>query len=330
MAVTMATSDDVYGRPGPARSLDAVDLAVIDLLLEDARLPLSAIAERLGIAPLTARQRLDRLRSSGAVRIVGLVDPAVLGRPVVAFVVVGVNADPYEVAHALAELEEVQWLAVAADLRTLLLQASLPSHASLLDLLDERIRTLAGVESVTTDLGLRSYATALRFGRDLSADRADEPHVPWLAGQGTRAVDAIDRAMLVALQRDGRLTFAHLGREVGLSVPATRQRYLRLVDDGLLRIQCRPHPASLGLDVGATLRIEVRHSAQALAGRVGALPDAAWVTETTGASNVCAELVCRDLGALAATVAAIESMPEVRRVEVAVHQAVVKSTARWS
>jgi DNA-binding Lrp family transcriptional regulator len=314
----------------PPRRLDPTDLALVDLLLEDARMPLRVVAERLGIAPLTARQRLERLRESGAVRIVGLVDPAVLGRPVVAFLVVHVNGDAYEIAETLRSLEDVQWMAVAADLRTLLLQASLASNVDLLDLIDDQIRAVPGVQAVAADLGLRSYATTFRFGRELPAGTEDAPTAPWLAGHDARSVDPIDVALLTALQLDGRLTFAHLSRQVGLSVPATRQRYLRLVEDGLLRIQCRPDLPSLGLDVAATIRIEVSSGAQALAGRLADLSEAVWVTETTGASNICSEIVCRDLRHLAATVDAIQGMPEVRAVDVTVHRSVVKSTARWS
>lgn len=50
-----------------------------------------------------------------------------------------------------------------------------------------------------------------------------------------KLLDPINRRILEALRRDARLTFAELGREVGLSAPAVVERVRRLEEAGVIR-----------------------------------------------------------------------------------------------
>lgn len=47
-------------------------------------------------------------------------------------------------------------------------------------------------------------------------------------------MDSIDRELLAALQDDARLTYAELGRRVGLSAPAIAERIRRLETSGVI------------------------------------------------------------------------------------------------
>ena len=72
------------GRHG--RQLDAVDRQILRLLQDDGRRPNADLARALGISEPTVRKRLDRLRDSGVLHIIGLLDPAATGFPVDVFV----------------------------------------------------------------------------------------------------------------------------------------------------------------------------------------------------------------------------------------------------
>ncbi|MCE0764934.1 Lrp/AsnC family transcriptional regulator [Pseudonocardia kujensis] len=314
----------------PHTSLDETDRGIIRLLLEDGRMSVRRIADNLSISAPTAHARLDKLRGSGTVRIVGLVDPAVLGRPVVAFLTITVCEDVYEVAKRVTAHQEILWATIIADFQTILAQVSVADNADLLDLVDHQIRAIEGVDSARADIGLRSYSTAFRFGFDVPVTAPSQSHVPWLSGGTSKPLDEVDRTILRELQRDGRTTFAALAELVGLSVPAARQRYLRLVEGGLLRIQCRPSIESLGLHAVATLGVEVTSSSAAVAQELAALPEATWVTEASGKYHIRAELVCADPTALARTLSRVRGLAGVRSVRVFLHQEIVKSAGRWS
>lgn len=71
----------------PPPALDALDLALLDLLQRDASLPLRTLAERVGSSPATCQRRLAQLRASGVLqRQVAIVDRQRVGRPLTVFV----------------------------------------------------------------------------------------------------------------------------------------------------------------------------------------------------------------------------------------------------
>ncbi|SDG47784.1 Lrp/AsnC family transcriptional regulator [Klenkia brasiliensis] len=69
-------------------------------------------------------------------------------------------------------------------------------------------------------------------------------------------LDDTDRRIVAALQRDGRLTTAELGREVSLSASATADRVRRLTDTGVITgYSAVVDPEALGYAVGAFVRL---------------------------------------------------------------------------
>lgn len=81
-------------------------------------------------------------------------------------------------------------------------------------------------------------------------------------------LDRRSRRILKELQADGRLSFAELGRRIGLSTPATAERVRRLEEAGVIEgYEARINPRALGLDVTAFVRVRVT-GAETLARRL--------------------------------------------------------------
>jgi DNA-binding Lrp family transcriptional regulator len=69
--------------------LDEIDRALLEALSADARMPNNRLAERVGVAPSTALQRVRALRAAGVLRgFHAEIDLAALGRPLQAMVAV--------------------------------------------------------------------------------------------------------------------------------------------------------------------------------------------------------------------------------------------------
>jgi DNA-binding Lrp family transcriptional regulator len=82
--------------------LDAVDRALLGLLVEDPEATVKAIARRLGLAESTAAYRIRGLRERGVVRGSRLVlDLAALGRPLEAIVKVRLQSHSQELVSRL-------------------------------------------------------------------------------------------------------------------------------------------------------------------------------------------------------------------------------------
>ena len=70
------------------------------------------------------------------------------------------------------------------------------------------------------------------------------------------SLDETDRRIVAALQRDGRLSTAELGRLVSLSASATADRVRRLTDTGVLTgYTATVDPEALGYPVSAFVRL---------------------------------------------------------------------------
>lgn len=74
---------------------------------------------------------------------------------------------------------------------------------------------------------------------------------------GTNPIlDQISRRLLAELQKDARISFAELGRRVGLSPSATAERVRRLEDDGTIRgYRIDIDPTALGLSIIVYVRM---------------------------------------------------------------------------
>lgn len=281
------TAEDV-GIPWP--NLDHVDLVVIRALQVDGRVPMAGMAKSLGMSVTTIHQRYERLRQRGLVRATALIDPAHVGRDVVAQVEAHVRTDVHAAAERLAALPEVAWLAIGADMRTVYLQVSTGSHADLAVLLDGQIRQAPGIAGIRTSVLLRNWSPVFCFGGFASAGIAGD--TLWRPGtKPLRALDDADLALLRCLEQDARMTITAMSAETGLSVPATRQRLVKLLAEKVVRLRTRPSPQASEVTVGR-LFIDVDADTATVAQSIAALPNISFVSESTGDAALTAELVC--------------------------------------
>jgi Lrp/AsnC family transcriptional regulator for asnA, asnC and gidA len=107
-------------------------------------------------------------------------------------------------------------------------------------------------------------------------------------------LDAVDKAILGELQRDGRMSYAELGPTVGLSAPAARQRVQRLVERQVLRVVGVTDPLALGLPLMAMLAVQADGDVRTVADRLAELRAVVYVVLTSGVYDLLVEVVCRE------------------------------------
>ncbi len=77
-----------------------------------------------------------------------------------------------------------------------------------------------------------------------------------MASDARLDLDGTDRALIAALQRDGRLSIADLGRLVSMSPSATGERLRRLTEAGIITgYVATLSPAALGYSITAFVRL---------------------------------------------------------------------------
>lgn len=113
---------------------------------------------------------------------------------------------------------------------------------------------------------------------------------------GARPVplDDIARKIIELLRRDGRRPYASIGRAVGLSEAAVRQRVQRLLDAGVIQIVAVSDPTRLGLRRQALIGVRAAGDLEEAAARIAELDEVADVVVTAGSFDLFTEVTCRD------------------------------------
>ncbi len=111
-------------------------------------------------------------------------------------------------------------------------------------------------------------------------------------------LDAIDRALIVALQEDGRLTYAELGELIGLSSGGARLRVLRLQERGILQVVGVTDPLKLGYERMAMIGIAVDGDIRAVADEIGAIDGVIYLVIAAGTFDLLVEVIAVDADAL--------------------------------
>jgi Lrp/AsnC family transcriptional regulator, regulator for asnA, asnC and gidA len=147
--------------------LDAVDEAIVAVLQEDGRRSYGEIGDAVGLSEAATRQRVNRLRDSGAMRIVAVTDPVALGRGVVATIGLRVSGDTRVVAAALAAVQTVEYVVVTAGSFDLIVEVVCTDEAELLAVINDQIRSIDSVRETETFMHLHTEKNVFAWGQRL-------------------------------------------------------------------------------------------------------------------------------------------------------------------
>lgn len=142
-------------------------------------------------------------------------------------------------------------------------------------------------------------------------------------------IDDTDREIIRLLQIDGRTSYSQLGRTVGLSDAAARQRVNRLTAEGYIDIVAVTDPVKMGLENQALLGICVNDDTRKVAVEIGGLDNAVYVVMTAGRFDVIAEIVTRNREEFIEVSNAVRMLPGVATVEVLPYLGITKETYDW-
>ena len=144
-------------------------------------------------------------------------------------------------------------------------------------------------------------------------------------GESRPKFDDIDRELVVALQHDGRASYASLAEVVGMSQAAVRSRVQRLIETGAVQIAAVADPFAFGFNVTAIVGITYTGDLTALAAIVAGMVQVHFVVLTAGRYDCLAEVVCIDSDDLLSLINdGIRSIPGVKDVEVISYLKLIK------
>ncbi|MEV0280664.1 Lrp/AsnC family transcriptional regulator [Streptomyces sp. NPDC050610] len=158
------------------------------------------------------------------------------------------------------------------------------------------------------------------------ATRSTDPR----STNGTQPIDAVSLAIIEQLQEDGRRPYAAIGKAVGLSEAAVRQRVQKLLDQGVMQIVAVTDPLTVGFRRQAMVGINVEGDLDPVADALTAMSEVEYVVMTAGSFDLLIEVVCEDDDQLLQMInKRIRTLPGVRSTESFVYLKLRKQTYTW-
>ncbi|EMQ98778.1 transcriptional regulator [Paeniglutamicibacter gangotriensis Lz1y] len=142
-------------------------------------------------------------------------------------------------------------------------------------------------------------------------------------------MDDTSKAIIEQLQQDGRRSYAAIGKAVGLSEAAVRQRVQKLVDSKVMQVVAVTDPLQLGFKRQALLGIRSIGDIIATADRIAALPEVDYCVVVAGPSDIIAEVICANDEDLLRIITEIRSVEGVRETETFMYLSLRKQEYNW-
>ncbi len=143
-------------------------------------------------------------------------------------------------------------------------------------------------------------------------------------------LDHVSKKIIEALQTDGRRSYASVGKSVGLSEAAVRNRVQKLSDSGLLQIVAVTDPLQVGFARQAMIGIRCTGDSVVLAEKLAQIPEIDYVVLTAGSFDIMIEVVCEDDdGLLELLNQKVRTQPGVTGTETLVYLKLVKQQYNW-
>src|SRR3954464_4548354 len=152
--------------------------------------------------------------------------------------------------------------------------------------------------------------------------------------RGTRqqhqVLDEVSKAIVSQLQQDGRRSYAAIGKVVGLSEAAVRQRVQRLTDSRVMQVVAVPDPRELGFARQAMVGVRVTGAIEPVADAIAALDEVDYVVVTAGSYDILVEVVAESDEPLLEVISGrIRSVDGVLSTETFMYLQLRKQTYSW-
>ena len=146
---------------------------------------------------------------------------------------------------------------------------------------------------------------------------------------GSVVPDDVSKQIIEQLQQDGRRSYAAIGKAVGLSEAAVRQRVQRLQDTGVMQIVAVTDPLTLGFRRQAMIGIKTEGDLEKVAGQLAGMDEIDYVVITAGSFDLLVEVVCEDDDHLLEILGRVRAVQFVTGTETFVYLKLRKQTYSW-
>ncbi|MDH6522537.1 DNA-binding Lrp family transcriptional regulator [Streptomyces sp. SAI-135] len=298
--------------------LDELDQRIVHALQIDPRASWTRIGTVLGIDPVTAARRWERLRGDGVAWTCAYTSAAARQQEL-AIVEIDGAGQPLLIAEQLLDDPQCITIDITSGGRDLLLTVIAPDLHSLTNYLLERLGGLAHVRGIRTHLvsEIIGEGSNWRLNVLTDAEQARLRPITRTTIEVTRPFTSHESAVLSALVSDARAATTSIADQTGLSPRRVRDLVRELLQTGRVTLRAEVQAAAIGRPIYAWFFLRVpAATAATISPRLNSLRDIRGTFRIAGPNNVIIALWLRDLTEVGRLEAAIEShLPDVEVVD---------------
>lgn len=150
-----------------------------------------------------------------------------------------------------------------------------------------------------------------------------------MSGPRSPYLDEVSRAIIAQLQEDGRRAYATIGKAVGLSEAAVRQRVQKLLEAGVMQIVAVTDPLQMGFAREALIGVVTDGTITEVGRALAEDADIDYVVVTAGSFDLVCEAVAVDDDHLLEIITRIRAVKGVIRSETFMYLKLMKQTYDW-
>jgi len=282
--------------------LDELDYSLVNALQIAPRAPWSLIGEVLGISPVTAARRWERLTGEGHAWMTGYYSSTLWRHMPYVLVTLGCAAGSVQqVADALVDDSHAVTVLHTAGTSDLLLGVWISDLRMLSRYVLDRLNRTPGVTTVRISVTTEMFTEASRWRLRSLDPRQQRALSDWRPDPlvSSPAISPGDRQLIVALSGHGRASLEDLADRTQLSISTVRRRLHRHLGSGALAFRCEVPHTTAGFPVEATLWISVPPARLArTAAELSVLPQTRMCAAVIGSSNLVATVWLRSMSDL--------------------------------
>jgi Lrp/AsnC family transcriptional regulator for asnA, asnC and gidA len=148
--------------------------------------------------------------------------------------------------------------------------------------------------------------------------------------RGHVVLDDVSKAIIEQLQQDGRRSYAAIGKVVGLSEAAVRQRVQRLTESGVMQVVAVTDPLQLGFARQAMVGVRARGELETVAEALAEVEEVDYVVITAGSYDILVEVVAESDDHLLELISSkIRTIANVESTETFMYLKLQKQTYSW-
>lgn len=282
--------------------LDELDYSLVNALQIAPRAPWSLIGEVLGVSPVTAARRWERLTGEGHAWMTGYCSSTLMRHMPYVLVSLGCAAGSVlQVADALVDDPHAVTISHTVGTSDLLLGVWISDLRMLSRYVLDRLNRVPGVTTVRVSVATEMFTEGSRWRLRSLEPRQQRALSGWRSGSqaGSPVISPGDRQLIVALSGHGRASLEDLADRTQLSTSTVRRRLHQHLRSGALAFRCEVAHTTAGFPVEATLWISLPPTRLArTAVQLSGLPQTRMCAAVIGSSNLVATVWLRSMSDL--------------------------------